>query len=73
MSIESILKDNELLLMQRKQTDSGKQVYAIDTSQHSAYDNSYMLITVDEDKEADIMYAYLSDVTDLFYYYDLIK
>jgi hypothetical protein len=74
MSLKTILKDNELELMQTKKTASGKVVYAICTTYHSAYTLDYMLITVDDStmlESADIMYAYFTDSTDLFYYFDL--
>lgn len=70
MSIESILKDNELELMQSKKLHN-KSVYAIDTSLHSAYSSSYMLVIIELDKDCDTMTAYFEDTTDLFYFYDL--
>jgi hypothetical protein len=43
MSIEMILNDNELELMQKKETESGKVVYAIDTNSHKSYFNVWLL------------------------------
>jgi uncharacterized protein YdhG (YjbR/CyaY superfamily) len=72
MSIKSVLADNELELMQSKTlAPSGVQVYAINTSNHSAYDSSYMLITIDEN--AKLHYGYFEEVDSLFFYYDTVS
>lgn len=75
MSIESVLADNELELMQSRECKNGNKVYAIDTTQHNSYTLDYMLIVVpkDFDLSQDTMYSYFTDITDLFYFYDLIS
>jgi hypothetical protein len=72
MSIESVLADNELELMQSKEVKHGK-IYAIDTSLHNSYTLDYMLIFVPKelDLSTDTMYSYYTDIVDLFYFYDL--
>ena len=72
MSIESVLKDNELTLMSSKERN-GKKIYAIDTSLHNSYTLDYMCIIapMSSDLNMDVMYSYFTDITDLYYFFDL--
>ncbi len=72
MSIESLLKDNDCTIMSSRTAENGNKVYAIDTSQSNSYTLDYMIIIIPllKDLSTDIMYAYFTDITDLFYFFD---
>ncbi len=71
MSIASVLEDNELELMSSKVVN-GKKYFAINTSEHNSYTLDYMLIIIpiDSDNSISTMYAYFTEVSDLFYFFD---
>jgi hypothetical protein len=73
MSIESVLNDNELLIIQSKELE-GKKVYVVDTTASKAYDNAYMLIVMpNSGNMIDTRYGYFEDVEDAFYFYDIVS
>lgn len=70
--MEKLIDLEEVELMQSKVTKS-TIVQAFNTSLSPHYDSDYVLVTKEFTKGSEKMFAFCNDVTDLFYFYDLVK